>query len=64
MRRLAKVLIVCLIVVGFAFTIFNFISVELKAGGWLYKEGTFEGHYKYCPNEPLDCEHKIWVPDE
>ena len=61
MKKILKVLIVCLIVFGLAIAIFNFVAPSLRAGGYVEKEGTFPGDRLECPDDPDDCVHRIYV---
>lgn len=63
MKKIVNLLIVGLIVLGLAIAIFNFIAPNLRAGGWVEKEGTFPGDRLECPDDPDDCVHRIYVED-
>jgi hypothetical protein len=64
MKKVVKVLIVGLILFGLAVAIFNFIAPSLRAGGWVEKEGTFPEDKLWCPGDPTNCVHRIYVEDE
>ena len=61
MKKALTVLVVGLMVLGVAVAILNFISPTLSAGGWVEKEGTYNGYELRCPGDPDDCVHRIYV---
>jgi hypothetical protein len=65
MKKVAKVLIVGLIVLGMAIAILNFVAPSLSAvaGGWVEKRGTFPEDELLCPGEPTNCVHRIYVEE-
>ena len=61
MKKVVSVLIVGLIVFGMAIAIINFISPNLNAGGTVEREGTFHEDKLWCPGDPTNCKHVIYV---
>jgi len=62
MKKLLRILVFCLVLVGLAITVVNFATPDLRAG-FVEREGTFPGDRLICPNEPSDCVHRIYIED-
>ena len=61
MKKVIKITLVLIMVLGIAFSLTNFISLDLKAGGktgtWVYKNGVRE-----CMGIGNECDPFAWMP--
>jgi hypothetical protein len=61
MKNVIKITLVLIMVLGIAFSLFNFISLELKAGektgAWVYKYGVRE-----CMGFGNECDPFAFLP--
>jgi len=62
LKKLVKALIIYLVLVGLVIAVINFASPTLRAG-YIETEGTFPGDRLWCPGEPSNCVHRIYVDD-
>jgi hypothetical protein len=62
MKKVIKMLLVLIMVLGIAFSLSNFISLELKAGPkictWVYANGVFE-----CMGHGNECDPFAYLPN-
>jgi len=67
MKKIIKIIMVILMLMGIGFSIFNFLSVEIKAGGggipikgaWVYSAGQYR-----CMGDGTDCTIGMFEPKE
>jgi hypothetical protein len=61
LKKVIKITLVLIMVLGIAFSLSNFISIELKAGektgSWVYKNGV-----KECMGFGNECDPFAWLP--
>ncbi len=61
LKKVIKIMMVLIMIVGIAFSLSNFISIELKAaektGTWVYKNGV-----KECMGIGNECDPFAWLP--
>jgi hypothetical protein len=62
MKKIVKVMLVLIMVLGIAFSLSNFISLELKAGEkmstWYYANGVIE-----CMGHGTECDPFAYLPN-
>ena len=61
MKKVMKVMLVLIMVLGIGFSLLNFISLELKAGAktaaWVYRNGTWD-----CMGLGNECDPFAFLP--
>ncbi len=62
-KKVIKMMLVLIMVLGIAFSISNFVSLELKAGGektstWIYVNGVRD-----CAGYGNECDPFAFIPD-
>ncbi len=62
MKKVVKIVLVLIMLLGIAFSLSNFITLELKASpykaAWVYANGVFE-----CMGQGTDCDPFAFIPN-